>query len=115
MPRKFFDCQSGAVTVTISHNLEDRLLHLNNSTSESWRLEQGCLHKKFQFKDFKDALRFMNEVGQYADSIDHHPDWCNAYNKVSVYLNTHSESSVTTRDFVLAEKMEEIMKARFSR
>ncbi|MDT8307859.1 MAG: 4a-hydroxytetrahydrobiopterin dehydratase [Anaerolineae bacterium] len=71
-----------------------------------WSLENGMLHKTFTFKDFGAALAWIVRVGLEAEKLDHHPDWCNSWNKVHVHLLTHSVEALTELDVKLAQKME---------
>ncbi|HXA78403.1 MAG TPA: 4a-hydroxytetrahydrobiopterin dehydratase [Candidatus Acidoferrales bacterium] len=73
-----------------------------------WRLVKGNLHRSFEFKDFRQAFGFMKRVAVAADRMDHHPDWSNAYNKVTVDLSTHSAGGLTKNDFELAGKIQKI-------
>jgi len=74
-----------------------------------WRHEGDALAKTFKFGSFKEALSFMMRVGFEAEAMDHHPDWTNVYNRVSVRLNTHDAGGkVTAKDVALARKIEEI-------
>ena len=67
-----------------------------------------ALRKDFKFKGFSEAFGFMAQVALAAQKADHHPDWSNSYNKVSIALSTHSEGGVTGKDFALAEEIEKI-------
>ena len=73
-----------------------------------WSLEKGNLHRVFEFKDFSAAFGFMARVALAAEKMDHHPDWSNAWNKVTVDLSTHSAGGLTKNDFDLAGKMQQI-------
>ncbi len=65
------------------------------------------LNKDFKFKDFITAWAFMNKVALLAEKMDHHPDWSNAYNKVSISLSTHSAGDkITAKDRKLAEQID---------
>ena len=75
---------------------------------DGWSVVKGNLHRVFEFKDFKQAFGFMKRVALAADRMDHHPDWSNAYNKVTVDLSTHSVGGLTENDFVLAGKIQTI-------
>jgi len=75
---------------------------------EGWSLAKGNLHRIFEFKDFKQAFRFMKRVAFAADKMNHHPDWSNSYNKVTVNLSTHSVGGLTANDFKLAVKIQKI-------
>jgi 4a-hydroxytetrahydrobiopterin dehydratase len=73
-----------------------------------WGLEKGNLHRVFEFKDFSAAFGFMVRVALAAEKMDHHPDWSNAWNKVTVDLSTHSAGGLTKNDFDLAGKIQQI-------
>jgi 4a-hydroxytetrahydrobiopterin dehydratase len=73
-----------------------------------WEVKDGKLHKQFKFGSFAEAMGWMVSVGIYADKLDHHPDWCNGYNKVDVDLMTHDMGALSTYDLELAAKMEEL-------
>jgi 4a-hydroxytetrahydrobiopterin dehydratase len=60
----------------------------------------------FIFADFKQAFEFMTMCAQYAEEIDHHPNWSNSWNKVTVELSTHSAGGLTTLDVQLAKAMD---------
>jgi 4a-hydroxytetrahydrobiopterin dehydratase len=79
-------------------------------TLRGWKLVKGSLHRDFKFKDFTQAFGFMKRVAVVADRMDHHPDWSNAYNKVTVDLSTHSAGGLTTDDFELAGNIQKIYK-----
>ena len=81
---------------------------LNRMSNEDWSLKEGKLRKQFIFHDFLTAFRFMTLVAEEAEKLDHHPDWCNSYNKVTIELTTHSADGLTVLDFSLAEKIESI-------
>ena len=78
------------------------------SKLDGWRLVKGNLHRIFEFKDFRQAFGFMRRVAVAADRMDHHPDWSNAYNKVTIDLSTHSAGGLTRNDFELAGKIQKI-------
>jgi 4a-hydroxytetrahydrobiopterin dehydratase len=58
------------------------------------------------FKDFKTAFHFMTLCANFAEEIDHHPDWSNTWNTVSVRLSTHSEKALTELDIAMACAMD---------
>jgi len=78
------------------------------SKLDGWRLVKGNLHRIFEFKDFRQAFGFMRRVAVAADRMDHHPDWSNAYNKVTIDLSTHGAGGLTKNDFELAGKIQKI-------
>ena len=73
-----------------------------------WSLAGGKLHRVFEFKNFSEAFGFMARVALEAEKMDHHPDWSNVYNKVTIDLSTHSAGGITRNDFALAEKIQQI-------
>lgn len=74
----------------------------------SWEFKNNFLFKEFTFRNFVDAFSFMTAIALESEKMNHHPNWENVYNKVSISLNTHTEGSVTEKDFKLAEKVEKI-------
>ena len=81
------------------------------SNFSSWSFESDSITKQFQFKDFIEALSFVNTVGLEAEKMDHHPDILMfEWNKVKITISTHSAGGVTDKDFTLAQKIEERIK-----
>ena len=69
-----------------------------------WREENNALVADLEFGDFVEAFAFMTEVAALAEEHNHHPEWCNVYNRVSIRLTTHDAGSrVTDKDRALAE------------
>jgi len=75
---------------------------------KGWTLEKGKLHRVFEFHDFSQAFGFMSRVALAAEGMGHHPDWSNAWNKVTIDLTTHSAGGLTENDFGLAGKIQQI-------
>jgi 4a-hydroxytetrahydrobiopterin dehydratase len=76
-----------------------------------WELTKNkAIQKKFTFGNFKEALAFVNKVGQLAEQSDHHPDITINYNKVTLNLISHDAGALTNRDFDLATHIEKIGK-----
>jgi 4a-hydroxytetrahydrobiopterin dehydratase len=73
-----------------------------------WSLSQGKLHRQFQFPSFVKAFGFMTSVALVAETMGHHPEWCNVYNRVSIDLTTHDAGGITMNDIHLACKMNEL-------
>ena len=59
-----------------------------------WKEEDNKLYKKFEFKNFSEAFAFMTRVALEAEKMDHHPLWTNVWNKIEIWLNTHSAGDV---------------------
>lgn len=75
---------------------------------KDWSSINNAIEKKFQFKDFKQALGFIVQIGTLAEKANHHPELFNVYNKVTIRLSTHDAGGVTTKDIALAKAIEEI-------
>ena len=73
---------------------------------EGWSFRENGIEKSFLFRDFIDAFSFMTRVAIEAERFNHHPDWCNVWNKVTIRLSTHDAGGVTDLDFRLAERIE---------
>lgn len=69
---------------------------------EGWTFKQDAIHKSFVFKNFVQAFSFITSVALVAEKMDHHPDWSNSWNTVSISLSTHSRGGVTDKDLELA-------------
>ncbi|HML24805.1 MAG TPA: 4a-hydroxytetrahydrobiopterin dehydratase [Aggregatilinea sp.] len=73
-----------------------------------WRLEgDGQLHAEFTFKNFRQAVLFVNAIAHLAEVADHHPDLCiHDYKQVSIRIMTHSAGGITSKDFDLIAQIE---------
>lgn len=77
-----------------------------------WTEKDHALHREFTFPDFRRAFAFMTEVAFAAEQLNHHPDWSNVYNRVTVRLTTHDAgNTVTDRDRKLAARIDGIFAA----
>ncbi len=74
-----------------------------------WQDKNNSLYKKFEFKDFKEAFKFMNDVAWLAEEKQHHPRWMNDWNQVEVWLTSHDAGSrVTEKDKTLSKEIDKI-------
>ena len=87
--------------------IQNQLQLLNSKMQNKWLLSNDRIKKEFKFRDFNEALNFMVRVGRHAEDLDHHPDWCNVYDIVSIELTTHTAGGITELDFSLASRIEE--------
>lgn len=78
------------------------------STLEDWTLREGKLHREYRFPDFGHAMGFMMTAAPAIERNNHHPEWANVYNRVSVDLMTHDAGGITEKDVVLANLLEGI-------
>jgi 4a-hydroxytetrahydrobiopterin dehydratase len=77
-----------------------------------WTLQAGKLHKGFVFGDFVEAWGFMSAVALVAETMGHHPEWSNVWNRVTVDLTTHDAGGISALDFDLATRMNTLAGAR---
>jgi 4a-hydroxytetrahydrobiopterin dehydratase len=70
-----------------------------------WTLRAGKLHRELRFRDFSEAFGFMTRAALVAESMNHHPEWLNVWNRVVVDLSTHDAGGVTALDLELARRM----------
>jgi 4a-hydroxytetrahydrobiopterin dehydratase len=76
----------------------------------SWDEADGKLRRTFEFRDFSEAWGFMARVALLAEKADHHPEWSNVWNKVTIELTTHSAgSTVTAKDRDLAAAIDALL------
>ena len=75
---------------------------------EGWEVVDGKLHREVQLADFSEAFAFMTRVALAAEKADHHPDWSNSWNTVTIDLVSHDADGLTARDVALAEAINEI-------
>ncbi|NMG19565.1 4a-hydroxytetrahydrobiopterin dehydratase [Brasilonema bromeliae] len=83
--------------------IQEKVSHLPN-----WTLQASTLQCTRQFKDFIEAIEFVNKLVEPAESAQHHPDIEISYNKVKISLTTHDAGGLTQKDFDLAKLISEI-------
>ena len=88
--------------------LSDQDLNAALAGIEGWTLEQGKLHRQYTFPNFATAMGFFAIAAPGIEKKDHHPEWSNVYNKVTVDLSTHDAGGVTQLDVDLAKTLESI-------
>ena len=77
-----------------------------------WKEQNNALHAQFKFKDFVQAFGFMSSVAIVAEKQNHHPEWSNVYNTVTIKLTTHDAgNTITDKDKKLSESIEKIYNA----
>lgn len=84
-------------------SIDSKLESLRN-----WYLDTDAIRKDWKFKDFSEALAFINRVGELAEKHDHHPELFNVYNQVTLRFNTHSAGGITEKDFKIAEEIDSL-------
>ncbi len=105
LDQKCVPCEGGveAMTKIDAESLRD--FHVKD-----WLIDSEGRHisKKFEFKNFKQALEFVNKVGEIAESEGHHPDIELGWGKVNITLITHAIKGLSQNDFIVAAKINEI-------
>ena len=68
-----------------------------------WSVVNEKIHKEFQFDSFNQAFGFMTRAAMEIEKMNHHPEWFNVYNKITVELTTHDAGGITRNDVNLAK------------
>ena len=67
-----------------------------------WSIVNEKLHKEFQFDSFNQAFGFMTRAAMEIEKMNHHPEWFNVYNRITIELTTHDAGGITNNDVSLA-------------
>jgi 4a-hydroxytetrahydrobiopterin dehydratase len=70
---------------------------------QGWSVVNEKLHKEFQFDNFNQAFGFMTRSAMEIEKMNHHPEWFNVYNKITIELTTHDAGGITKNDVNLAK------------
>ncbi len=79
------------------------------STHPNWSVDNEKLRRDFQFRDFVEAFGFMSQVALLAEARNHHPNWSNVYNRVTIELTTHDLGGLSTLDTELAIAIDRLL------
>jgi 4a-hydroxytetrahydrobiopterin dehydratase len=74
-----------------------------------WNIKDEKLHRDFEFEDFNQAFGFMTRAAMHIEKKNHHPEWFNVYNKLSVDLTTHDAGGITENDINLARVLNSLV------
>lgn len=89
--------------------LADREVATAIARLPGWSVVNGRLHRDLVFADFAAAFAFMARVAALAEERDHHPDWSNVYDRVTIDLTTHDAGGITGKDVDLAGAIERVL------
>ncbi|MFO8237336.1 MAG: 4a-hydroxytetrahydrobiopterin dehydratase [Prochlorococcaceae cyanobacterium] len=78
------------------------------STLPEWSIEGGKLHRELSFADFTEAFGFMAKVALAAETLGHHPEWSNVWNRVTIDLTTHDTGGLSNLDAQLAQRIDQL-------
>lgn len=94
-------------------NLESQDIESFLIENVTWKIsdDKTAIHKTYKFRDFIEAFGFMTRAAIVAESLNHHPEWYNVYNKVDVKLTTHDTGGISQKDIDLARKMDALTKS----
>jgi 4a-hydroxytetrahydrobiopterin dehydratase len=73
-----------------------------------WEIKNEKLHREYEFVDFAHAIGFLTTAAVLIEKRNHHPEWFNVYNRVSVDLTTHDAGGITHNDIELAQLLDSI-------
>lgn len=100
---------------SMSNDQQKRYVKLSGSEIESaisslegWSIKDSKFHRSFKFKNFVAAFTFMTEVALHAEKMDHHPEWFNVYDTVTIDLMTHDVNGISDQDIKLANLINSI-------
>lgn len=89
----------------MSQKLTDAEIQTQLAQVPDWTLEGDRLQRTYRFKDFVEAIAFVNKLVEPAEAAGHHPDIAISYNRVTVTLTTHDAGGLTQKDFDLATQI----------
>ena len=88
----------------------ERDANLSSLLGNGWSLEadRDAITKNYKFKNFIEAFGWMTQAAMWAETLNHHPEWRNVYNRVTVTLTTHDADGLTDLDIALASRMDRL-------
>lgn len=92
----------------MAQRLSESEIQAQASQLPDWTVAEQKLHCTRQFKDFVEAIAFVNRLVEPAEAAGHHPDIAISYNKVRISLTTHDSGGLTSKDFSLAQVISKI-------
>ena len=101
--KKCVPCEAGTLP------LEEAKVNELLKEIPTWQIKDGHLYKKFKFKNFVEAMKFVNAIAEIAESEGHHPDFCVHYNRVEIELFTHAIKGLSENDFIVAAKIDDLI------
>ena len=87
-----------------THEIQEALKNLSG-----WALKDDMIQKSFIFADFKEAFSIMTHIAFECEKQNHHPNWENVYNSLTIKLSTHDADGITQKDIDLAKSIEKIV------
>ncbi|MBI3341769.1 4a-hydroxytetrahydrobiopterin dehydratase [Candidatus Curtissbacteria bacterium] len=103
--QKCVPCEGGTKPMTT----EEMKPYLEEVQNWQTKDDNKKIERKFKFKDFKEALEFVNRIGEIAEQEGHHPDVQLGWGRVEVELSTHAIGGLSVNDFILAAKINKLL------
>lgn len=89
--------------------LDDEAVRSALEDLPGWSLRDGKLHRELKRKNFIDAFGLMSRIALVAERMDHHPEWSNVYNRITIDLTTHDAGGISEKDFELARAIDRLV------
>lgn len=102
--KKCIPCEGGSEKLSL--NQAQKMA----SQTPQWKIQEKQIQRQFKFKNFIQAMDFVNKMAQIAEEQGHHPDFSVHYNQVEVTLWTHAIGGLSENDFIVAAKIDQIEK-----
>jgi 4a-hydroxytetrahydrobiopterin dehydratase len=99
---------NGKIKMNNMEPLNQKVIIAKLKELDGWELAGNAIEKEIRFSDFIETMSAMVQIAFYAESMNHHPEWSNVYNKLTIRLTTHDVGGITEKDIQLAGKINEI-------
>ena len=99
----------GVMTEQAVEKLSEAQIEAGLESHPAWVEFNGEIQRTFEFEDFLGAMKFVNQVAEYAEREQHHPDILIRYNKVTLSVSTHDANGITQKDFDLADATDKLV------
>jgi 4a-hydroxytetrahydrobiopterin dehydratase len=90
-------------------NYDDNTIQNKLHDVKGWQYIGDSIERNFVFRDFRTAITNMLRIAFEAEFMNHHPEWTNVYNKLKIRLRTHDADGITEKDFILAQKINDLL------
>jgi 4a-hydroxytetrahydrobiopterin dehydratase len=88
--------------------LSEQELNQHLESLDDWELDGDAIKREWIFKDFPEAMDFINMIAVIAENHNHHPEVFNVYNRVSLRFNTHDAGGITEKDITIAKEINKL-------
>ena len=88
--------------------LSESEINENLTELDKWTLDGDAIRKEWEFRDFSEAMDFINMMAVIAEKHNHHPQLFNVYNRVILRFNTHDAGGITEKDINIAKELDKI-------